>query len=106
MSKRKKNKRVSTSSLDETPQAVCFSVRNPMEMLKKSGLPRKQYFSSFEAARSFINDQLENLRDTNFSIDFSKVETKIDRVPRFLWGVYIDEAPQGFNGGIDGIDFD
>ena len=93
MSKKHKKKNAA-QQLEDEMQGVCFSVRNPMEMLKKSGSPRRVYFSSFEAMRSFINDQLENLKDTNFSIDFSKVDTKIDGVPRFLWGVYIDE-----NGG-------
>ena len=80
-----------------------FSVRNSAELCR-GPVGKKCYFSSFEAAQRYINEQLEEYRNRSLTMIFTPIETEIDGAPQALWGVYIDEYDD-FNGGIDGIDF-
>ena len=72
------------SPIDE----VCFSVRNPAELMPKES-PHKVHFSSFEAAQRCIDDYLVEHQKEGATIEFSPVKTEIDGVSKFLWGVYI-----------------
>ena len=81
-------------------QHELFSVRNPAELCR-GPVGKKCYFSSFEAAQRYINEQLEEYRNRSLTMTFTPIETEIDGAQRALWGVYIDELP-----GCGGLDDD
>ena len=81
-----------------------FSVRNPAELCRGS-VGKKCYFSSFGAAQRYIDEKLMEYKNRSLTMTFTPIETEIDGAQRALWGVYIGEY-DGFNGGIDGFDFD
>ena len=79
-------------------QEEYFSIRNPAELCR-GPVGKKCYFSSFEAAQRYINEQLEEYRNRSLTMTFIPIETEIDGAQKALWGVCID-------GGIDEFDFD
>ena len=86
-------------------QEEYFSVRNPAELCR-GPVGKKCYFSSFETAQRYINEELEKYRNRSLTMLFTPIETEIDGAQRALWGVYIDEAPQGNYGGRYAVESD